>query len=288
MQNHESEKVTISYAALLSLTEVGAGSLLHAFRIPFTGQFLSLNQIAIMSHAVGHHRDKELPLTFSTIAALLKSLSPIGKRVTPMLALTMQGGLFTCGLYIGGRSVIGRCLGALLSSLWSFLQPLLLYSFIFGKSIWDALFLINSKYLPEDLLLTLFAAVVGAKIIAALLLALFAPKIPLRYFEKISQSLQQSNSRPALQTSLKRSFKDLLRPSFLLAFGMVLFLLISSSYEADSMALMLLRPLAIGFLVSVAFRQLPVEKLLQWINKMKESSFQRALKGTLETVFKNH
>ena len=37
------EKISAA-AALLSLTEIGLGSLLHSFKIPFAGHFLSLNQ----------------------------------------------------------------------------------------------------------------------------------------------------------------------------------------------------------------------------------------------------
>src|SRR6185295_7221686 len=98
MKLRESEKTTVSYATLLSLTEVGLGSVLHAMHIPFTGQLLSLNQIAVLSHATKMHPEKSAPLTISVVAALLKSLSPIGKRLTPMLALTMQGLLFTFGI----------------------------------------------------------------------------------------------------------------------------------------------------------------------------------------------
>ena len=32
-----------THAAMLSISEVGLGSLLHAFHIPFSGYFLSLN-----------------------------------------------------------------------------------------------------------------------------------------------------------------------------------------------------------------------------------------------------
>ena len=35
-------------AAILSLTEIGLGSLLHSFKIPFSGHFLSLNQALIL------------------------------------------------------------------------------------------------------------------------------------------------------------------------------------------------------------------------------------------------
>ena len=88
------------WAATLSIAEVGVGSFMHAFHIPLTGTFLSLNQAAFLTRLtkLNQHRDDARGLAFdvSTVTALIKSFSPIGKRLTPMLAISVQGLLFGC------------------------------------------------------------------------------------------------------------------------------------------------------------------------------------------------
>src|ERR1700733_6107373 len=88
------------YAMQLSLMEVGLGSLLHVFHIPFSGFFLSLNQCFVLNRALlfsiasGSTAGRFIPMTVSNTAAIIKTLSPYGKKFTPMLAISMQGLLF--------------------------------------------------------------------------------------------------------------------------------------------------------------------------------------------------
>src|SRR5262245_25316383 len=110
-----------TYAALLSASEIGLGSILHTFQVPFSGHFLSLNQIFILSRAsteVGRNGSLLIPGSISFIAAALKSLSPSGKKLTPMLAIGMQGILFNTGIVLIGHNIAGRIFGACIASLW--------------------------------------------------------------------------------------------------------------------------------------------------------------------------
>ncbi len=286
LQQKDEQGTTTLYAGLLTATEVGLGSLLHALHIPFCGQLLSLNQIAILSHASSNISYKTAPMSISAVAALLKSLSPIGKRLTPMLALTMQGLLYTSAVLVAGRNSVGRAFGALFASLWSFIQPALLYTLIFGKNFWHALFYVNTKLFPEDLLLLLFLAVVVSKALAAVFLSIFAPRMPLQFFKKISAQVSASSNTRRKTNPYLQALADLLKPSFLLSLAMVALLLYSTYVASDAMALQLLRPLAIGYLVSVVMRIVPAEKLLYWIQNLmrtkKETIFHKALQDTLK------
>ena len=82
-----------TYAANLSLIEVGLGSVVHGLKLPFGGQVLSINQCVILSHAARRLgiNAKTGVFTISTIAATLKSLSPAGNKLGPMLSISMQG-----------------------------------------------------------------------------------------------------------------------------------------------------------------------------------------------------
>ena len=69
-----------SAAAILSLTEIGLGSILHSFKIPFSGHFLSLNQALILGKtSLATKEDKSSKFSSAQISltsSLLKSLSP--------------------------------------------------------------------------------------------------------------------------------------------------------------------------------------------------------------------
>ena len=123
------------YAVQLSLMEIGLGSFLHAFHIPFSGFLLSLNQCFVLNRALQHPQSSSLflPMAISNTAAIMKTLSPFGKKFTPMLALSMQGLLFNLGALTFGKNLLGRCIGSLLLSLWPMIQPLLIYGIIYGS-----------------------------------------------------------------------------------------------------------------------------------------------------------
>ena len=123
----------IKRAAQLSITEIGLGSLGHGFKIPLTGQLLSLNQLAFLLNAV--NRDKlsnASVFEISGIAAVLKSFSPAGQKLGPMLSICMQGFLFWTGTVVFGANFLGQSLGAVLLCLWAFVQPALTLLMIYG------------------------------------------------------------------------------------------------------------------------------------------------------------
>lgn len=126
--------ITAEYALNLSLIEVGIGSLIHATSMPFGGHLLSVNQGLLLAHvskllARESRSAVRACANVSTISALFKSLSPAGKKLGPMLSISAQGFLFSLGLFLGGKSIIGIVLGMSLLSIWAFLQPFItLYS----------------------------------------------------------------------------------------------------------------------------------------------------------------
>lgn len=135
--NHE-QSVGL-WAGTLAVTELGLGSLLHALHVPLTGTLLSLNQGLFLSRVTridslqthDRQRTKTLPLEISSVTAILKSLSPVGKRLTPMLAIAAQGFLFTSGTVLFGPNLFGVLVGSLLLSMWAIAQPALLAGIVF-------------------------------------------------------------------------------------------------------------------------------------------------------------
>lgn len=151
------DTLIIEKAVSLSLIEILLGTFLHAFRTPFAGHFLSLNQGAFLCHYVRSctNRLKAAKNTFtlSTIVAMMKTLSLSGRKLGPMLGIFMQGLLYSLGIVLGGIGVGGQILAMTLLSLWAIAWPLITYFFIFGTDLASAFFYFGEKmqeYLGVD------------------------------------------------------------------------------------------------------------------------------------------
>lgn len=134
-ERSRSESVGI-LAGTLALAELGLGSLLHALHIPLTGTILSLNQGFFLSRVTRLHAKrtdiKAFVFDISIVTALLKSLSPMGKKLTPMLAIATQGLLFTAGISIFGINILSVVLSSMLLSIWGVFQPIFLAGVMIG------------------------------------------------------------------------------------------------------------------------------------------------------------
>lgn len=274
-------RVAGTYAGLLAAAEVGVGSLLHAFRIPFTGYVLSLNQVLILSKAAN---DGANAASISSIASILKSLSPMGKKLTPMLAIAMQGLLFQAGMVLGGKTILGRCLGACLSVSWGFIQPIALYYLIFGSVLFEAVFV----YIPQNHFFALLGLCAAFKCLLGIGAVMAAPYISPTWWERWikAKKVEVAQTRPSLFSAALKSFKDLLMFPFLLS------LLLTGAYwyalegPNAQFALYILRSLALGYVVFFALRALPIYRLANWLEN-KPWKFTRALHEALKSITTN-
>jgi hypothetical protein len=282
------------FVAILSIAEIGLGSFLHGLKLPLSGQILSLNQVFILSRASIKIQAKDAPGQISTTSALLKSLAPAGKKLTPMLAISVQGQLFAFGLFIFGNNFLGRILGAILSSLWAYIQPLCLYLILFGK---DLVFM-GEYFLrklgkviqvgPENLILILSSFII-LKVLLAMISVVLAHKLGTNTLTKIdSWTLKQSKN--ALPKSSKRkgsnaklAFYDTFNPLFIfsLVLSITFFIFAKSSYV--DIIWILLRPISLGYIIFYLLRAYPIEKT---IDKMKDGKYKEVLKASLDTIKK--
>ncbi len=276
-----------SHAAMLSIAEVGLGSLLHSLHIPFTGFFLSLNQILLLSRAssiTGTQGSRFTPGSISFVAAALKSLSPAGKKLTPMLAISMQGLLYNVGIFLFGHTMPGRVLGATLSCLWGLCQPFLIYYCIFGKTLLQVFKEIDEY--PKTLcsfefpsVWYLVATVVIIKIISAVSIALYAPRMSsdsmAKYFSRLSSFSTKKKPIQAVPEGPGRykkiawlAAKDMCVWPFI---ACVILSSISFWFVEGGMSTLVvmntLRPIAIGFLLFFGIRLLPMEKVAIWLER---------------------
>lgn len=263
-------------AALLSIVEIGLGSFLHAFSIPFAGHFLSLNQGFILTRAAIESGDRRAPGIISAVAALMKSLSPIGKKLTPMLAIGMQGQLYNLGLLLLGNNSLGRILGMSLLCLWGFVQPLALYLLLYGKTLVEmAEFYATElskvfRVTPNDFISILISLVIF-KIICGIVVVLLAQMLKKKKIEQYETWLiskhKPNEPKPEGKSPWMMALKDLLSPAFLITWFMMLLFYYYSDHLWSANIWMVLRPVAVGYLIFLGLRIFPVERLVPWVSK---------------------
>lgn len=297
MESSRKVEIIGHYGAILSLIEVGLGSLLHSLHIPLAGVFLSLNQgyllcrVAIASRETD---DRWLPYSVANVAAVLKSLSPAGQKLGPMLSLSMQGLLFNLGTWLVGINLLGLCLGMALMSWWSFFQPLITYYLFFGDKIIDAAQFLYQKTLPWHQLEPrhlgwIFAALVLLKALVAVLLAIMAWKSKGSFWQqdqliKIASQTQQRSGKK--HSALVMAGRDLLRPLFLLSLTSTGLFLFYSQHPKAQIAWYLMRPIAIGFMFFYFSRTLTLDRWMERLEQGRFNTFARGCKLALLQIRK--
>lgn len=269
------------------MVEIGLGGLLHGMKIPFAGTFLSLNQSLFLTRVTklnqGGDGSGTLGFRISNVTALLKSLSPAGKKLLPMLAIAAQGFLFSLGTLLLGANLPGCLLGSALSSLWGVFQPLailwVVYGAALGKTETENILLYFSRLLgnlfelsPDFLWKAVFIFSL-TKAFVAMGLAWLGWMASYNEQELLDQKLLKWGLKGLSQRSAQKSpdsspalgaLKELFRPLFLIPFiltGVFFF------FAEDSKATFIwksLRPLAVTYLFFLAIRLFPVES---WIKK---------------------
>lgn len=303
----------IKRAAQLSLTEICLGSIGHGFKIPLTGQILSLNQLGFLLNAVNRDKlPKSSAFEISGIAAILKSFSPAGQKLGPMLSIAMQGFLFWLGISIFGLNLLGQALGAVLLSLWAFIQPFITLFMIYG---FDLLRLIDfyMQKINEDY--SFIALSVAYAVISVVILKVFlsigfvifslSTKKEISLLsayagqDKISSVVMQQISGQILQTSQKNTvgasdtlgtaklaLKDLFKPLFLLSFILMLIFVWQINGSFSQKIWLSLRPLAIAFILFYILRSAWVSDKFVYFSK-RSKTFARVYlksKAALELI----
>lgn len=284
------EKVELvgRYAAILALIEVSLGSVLHSFHIPFSGNFLSLNQGYLLCRATLAGAElqggRTVGLAVSNVGAVLKSLAPAGKKLGPMLSLSMQGLLFQVGVSLFGATLPGLLLGMLLLSLWTFVQPVVTYFLFFGANWLKALDFLFEKTVPYTgltlhALAIILAAVMIVKMLAALGLAIYAWKSAgaSEFQDRLLKVAVEKGVKPlAGKPGAKRghpawlALRDLLNPLFLFSLAATAFFLYFSEDKLGAKIWIFLRPLAIGFLFFYFSRTLLLDR---WLARLEGGRF---------------
>lgn len=281
------------YAALQSVAEIFIGSLVHAFRIPLGGHVLSLNQALLLCRGIKGEPTRRSAVStacgIANIAAVLKALSPIGKKLSPMVAIGMQGWLFAIGPGTLGPTLMGALIGSLLLSTWAFIHPLLMAYFFFGARFFEAIekvWLDMAKALGWDPSagIWILASLVGLKLMAAAAVCILSWIAPLRFEERYVNYLERQKERwisSASQPSAFGWFRGLLSPMFLASFALSFgFFVIGQNATLAEALFYLLRVIAAGLVFVWAARALPRSWIARWRARFPQ------LEAVSEQIFK--
>jgi hypothetical protein len=295
MENDNTEEIG-KQAAALSLIEVGLGSFLHSFKIPLSGHVLSINQIALLSRACFKLNSQRASLQISLITSLLKSLSPAGKKLTPMLAITAQGIFFYFGLIFFGVNYVGLIFAVLLSSLWAFVQPVLFIYILYGKnSLTVAEYFLHEfeRYVPraDQIIFRILFGLIILKFVVAFFISLFAIKLSDRDFEKYHNKMLLKVKAPSASghSAAHMALKDLFNPLFLFSFILttIFFIFSNSSLSIIQIIWGLLRPFALGFIIFYAIRVYPIKNISALLHRKGFIQLGKILDVAIEVVRKS-
>lgn len=283
MNNHID--IIISYAATISMVEIGLGSILHSFHIPFCGYWLALNQGAILirasqkAKAYNSKRVSTLGINISVVVSILKSLSPAGKRLTPMLAISAQGLLFSLGVTIFGPNVVGYFVAMLLLSFWTILQPILIYSAIYGSLFDKIADVFQTKYvailgLSYENIYLLFLLMCILKSLIALIVTFVAMLLShakeekyLGFLLSVAKTTKPKNNNQ--RNKLLLLLKDLSSPLFICSLIMTFIFFYYATSDLSNTIWIMLRPLSSAIIVFAILRFFPQKIFAKWAHKSR-------------------
>lgn len=255
----QQDHLIVEKAVKLSLIEIALGSLLHAFKVPLAGHFLSLNQGLFLTRLAREFSARlitfRVVIETSVIVSLMKSLSPAGKKLGPMLSISMQGAFFALGILFAGNNLLGLMLGMVFLSLWGFIQPFITYFLIYGPDLLKAFEYFLDKLnlvagISEQSVYLFIAIIIGIKGLVAMSIPALWPALPQHYINFYDRLLSVKKiTRAKEKTVLKGVWKDMTRPFFL--FSMLLMFLFFY-LTGDKLALLfwkILRTLALSFIL---------------------------------------
>ncbi len=256
------------YGAGSGAIEWSVGSWLHATKFPFTGTVMGALQSAVLALASEKMGRKSLTAWVSLISAGIKAMSPAGARITPTIAITVQGFLFTIGAMAFRWSRLGVAVGAFLVGVWAALQGFFIQVLLLGKSLekaWDAgiQFLAKETGIaaPSFWLMAVVLALVNGAISMGVTLAVIGKR---RGHRARLEQMMFADDRTA-RSKNRSIFADLVKPTFWLPLVIVGVILLVAKEQPLHIVWMALRAVAIMLAINGLARLIKVERINNWL-----------------------
>jgi nucleoside-triphosphatase THEP1 len=277
---HHSDWVRVGqFGAAAGGFEATVGSALHQARIPMSGLFLSVVQSLVMMYAGDRLANRGRVMWVPVISAGLKALSPYGGRLRPMLAITVQGFLFSLAATVLGWNVVGILVGGWLVGAWAALQGLVLQYLMIGDNLLPALDVMvrwTAEYLHLQLpgivsLIALWTVVCGTLSAVATLLAwLRRHRLPARIrtmLDKGARGITGDVGTPSVKVALRRGLRDLVRPLFWAPVVLVGIIIMANGSTWEQAMWIVLRAVTVGWVLFSVARLFDPRKLVGWLRR---------------------
>ena len=277
---HHSDWVRVGqFGAAAGGFEATVGSALHQAKIPMSGLFLSVVQSLLMMYAGDRLANRGRVMWVPVISAGLKALSPYGGRLRPMLAITVQGFLFSFAATVFGWNLVGIFVGGWLVGAWATLQGLVLQYLIIGDNLLPALD-VMVRWISEHLhlqlpgivsLIALWTVVCGTlSAIATLFAWTRRHRLPARIrsmLDKGARGITSNAGTPSFRVAVTRGLRDLVRPLFWAPVVFVGAIILANGSTWEQAALIVLRAVTVGWVLFSLARLFDPRKLVAWLRR---------------------
>jgi nucleoside-triphosphatase THEP1 len=258
--------------------EASVGAILHGSQVPLRGLFMSSMQSVIMTYAADGLAQRRRVVWVSFVSASIKALSPAGSRLRPMMAITLQGILYTAAIMMLGWNITGVLLGGFLVGAWSALQGVALQYLFVGNELlraYDAIiqWVATQLHLQAIGFLTLVLAWTILCGMVSGFMTLLAWNRRRRMPERLRGLMFRKptgvrlDHRPATASgAIRRGVKDVLRPIFWLPVGIVVAVMMLAGSPVESVLWVVIRAAGVGFVLFSLVRAIDVTRAINWLH----------------------
>lgn len=258
--------------------EMSVGAALHGIKFPLTGLVMSTTQSVVLAAAVGGLARRDRVVWVPFIAAGLKALSPTGSRLGPMLAISVQGILFSLVTRFFGTGRLALFFAGFLVGAWAGAQGVLIQYVLVGDNLFKA-YAATARWLAErwsvslpSMVALVLTLTLGFGLVAGTATTAFAGRRAKA--SAIRQALEERASQlqiPERADSQRRAWllggRDLLRPSFWAPVLIVLLVLKLAGTQDLDLFWIVFRAVAVAFVLFSLIRVVDPIGLVRWLRR---------------------
>ncbi|MCX6120165.1 MAG: hypothetical protein NTX44_00905 [Ignavibacteriales bacterium] len=276
---HDDWKRIGAYGAAAGSFEASVGAILHTAQIPFRGIALSSVQSMVMTYAGDGLGTRSKIVWVPFIAAGMKALSPSGSRLNPMLAISVQGVLFTGATILFGWNIFGIMLGGFLIGAWAAAQGVLLQLLFVGSDLvrmYDAVL----QWIGQKLHLPPFG-LIGLLFLWSSIAGMFSSAVTLYAYtsrHRTPERLQRllvtgaahfvaEDTKRSWKSTIKQSLRDLTRPFFWIPIVILMALILVSGSSLENVFWIAVRASTIAMVFFSLARAFDPRSFLHWLRK---------------------
>ncbi|RPI04729.1 MAG: hypothetical protein EHM64_09060 [Ignavibacteriae bacterium] len=276
---HEDWKRVGAYGAAAGSFEASVGTMLHTAQVPFRGIALSSVQSMVMTYAGDGLGTRGKVIWVPFISAGLKALSPAGNSLNPMLAISMQGFLFTGAIEMLGWNALGVLLGGFLVGAWAAAQGVILQFIFVGGDVvrmYDMVlqWIAQKLHLPAFGLIGLLLIWTSIAGIISSSLTLYAYRRRQRIPERLQQLIAQGAPYFAVEEKnrswksiVHKSVRDVTKPFFWLPLLILIVLILVTGSSLENVFWITVRVATFALVFFSLARAFDPRSFLNWLQK---------------------